>query len=67
MMNETAATLAIPMWLIGIVMPLSAILGVLGVFDSLRNRRDFIALDDPAKGTPELNLAEKAKPMAESN
>jgi TRAP-type C4-dicarboxylate transport system permease small subunit len=65
MMNETAATLAIPMWLIGIVMPLSALLGVLGIFDSLRNRRHLIALDHPAQCSPELNLAEKATSTTE--
>jgi C4-dicarboxylate transporter DctQ subunit len=43
-MNETAATLAIPMWMIGMVMPLSAILAILGIIESLRSRRELIAL-----------------------
>ncbi len=43
-MNETAATLAVPMWAIGMVMPLSAALAILGIVASLRARRDLIAL-----------------------
>lgn len=49
MMNETAATLPIPMWLIGMVMPVSAVIAILAIIDSLRSRRDLIAL-------PELGL-----------
>ncbi|MCQ4633482.1 MULTISPECIES: TRAP transporter small permease [Shinella] len=49
MMNETAATLPIPMWVIGMVMPVSAAIAILAIFDSLRRRRDLIAL-------PELGL-----------
>lgn len=64
-MNETAATLAVPMWIIGTVMPVSALLAVLAIFESLRNRRDLIALADPAQGMPELILAEEAKPAVE--
>jgi C4-dicarboxylate transporter DctQ subunit len=48
MMNETAATLAIPMWVIGIVMPVSAVLAVLAIIESLRTRRDLIALPEDA-------------------
>ena len=43
-MNETAATLAIPMWVIGMVMPISAVLAILAIVESLRTRRDLIAL-----------------------
>ncbi len=49
MMNETAATLPIPMWLIGMVMPVSAVIAILAIVESLRTRRDLIAL-------PELGL-----------
>ncbi|RJG40714.1 TRAP transporter small permease [Mesorhizobium sp. DCY119] len=48
MMNETAATLAIPMWVIGIIMPVSAVLAVLAIIESLRTRRDLIALPEDA-------------------
>nr|WP_097142501.1 TRAP transporter small permease [Rhizobium subbaraonis] len=64
-MNETAATLGVPMWVIGTVMPASALLAVLAILESLRYRRDLIALADPAQGMPELILAEEAKPAAE--
>lgn len=46
MMNETAATLIVPMWLIGMIMPVSALLAVLAVFKSLRTRRGLIELPD---------------------
>lgn len=65
MMNETAATLAIPMWLIGTIMPLSSILAVLAIVESLRTRRDLIELPDPLQGMPELLLAEDAMPKSE--
>lgn len=65
MMSETAATLALPMWLIGTIMPVSAVLAVLGIVESLRTRRDLIELADPAQGMPELTLAESATPKPE--
>lgn len=65
MMNETAATLAVPMWLIGMIMPISAILAVLGIVESLRTRRDLIELADPAQSMPEIGLAESAMPNLE--
>lgn len=49
MMNETAATLPVPMWLIGMVMPVSAVIAILAIVESMRSRRDLIAL-------PELGL-----------
>lgn len=58
-MNETAATLAIPMWMIGMVMPLSAVLAVLGIVESLRTRRDLIALPGASPvmaGIPEADV-----------
>jgi C4-dicarboxylate transporter DctQ subunit len=42
MMNETAATLVVPMWVIGIVMPMSALIAVLAILESLRTRRELI-------------------------
>jgi len=42
-MNETAATLVIPMWLIGTIMPISAVLAVFAIIDSLRTRYTLIA------------------------
>lgn len=65
MMSETAATLAVPMWLIGTIMPLSSILAVLAIIESLRTRRDLIELPDPLQGMPELRLVESAKPKTE--
>ncbi len=59
MMNETAATLAIPMWMIGAVMPLSAILAILGIVVSLRWRRELIALPGASPvlaGIPEADV-----------
>ncbi|NTJ41040.1 TRAP transporter small permease [Agrobacterium larrymoorei] len=55
MMNETAATLPIPMWVIGMVMPVSAVIAILAVLDSLRSRRDLIAL--PELGIPAGEIA----------
>ena len=46
MMNETAATLVVPMWVIGSVMPISALLTIAAIFESLRTRRKQIALPD---------------------
>lgn len=55
MMNETAATLPIPMWLIGMVMPVSAAIAILAIIDSLQSRRDLIAL--PELGLPAGEIA----------
>ena len=58
-MNETAATLAIPMWVIGMVMPLSALLAILGIVVSLRTRHDLIALPGASPilaGIPEADV-----------
>lgn len=55
LMNETAATLPVPMWLIGMVMPVSAIIAVLAIIDSLHKRRDLIAL--PELGLPVGEIA----------
>lgn len=58
-MHETAATLAIPMWMIGIVMPLSAVLAILGIIESLRSRRQLIALPGASPilaGIPEADV-----------
>ena len=45
MMNEMIATLGWPSWVIGIVMPLSAVLSILCLIDSLATHRDLIALE----------------------
>ncbi|MBS7544754.1 TRAP transporter small permease [Ancylobacter oerskovii] len=50
MMNEEAATLPIPMWVVGLVMPVSSVIAILAIVDSLRRRRDLIAL--PEMGLP---------------
>jgi C4-dicarboxylate transporter, DctQ subunit len=50
MMNEAAATLAIPMWVIGLIMPISAVLAILAILESLRTSRNLIAL--PEMGVP---------------
>lgn len=58
MMNETAATLAIPMWLIGVVMPASSVIAILAIVESLRTRRDLIEVGEngmPVGGIPETN------------
>lgn len=47
MMRETAATVPIPMWVIGLIMPVSAIVAILAIIDSLYTRRDLIALPEP--------------------
>lgn len=59
MMNETAATLAVPMWVIGIVMPLSAILAILAIIESLRTRYDLIAIGDLTPAIPEADVVSK--------
>lgn len=49
MMNETFATLAIPTWIVGLMMPISAIIGILAVLSSVKNYRDVIdAMVSPA-------------------
>lgn len=55
MMNETAATLPIPMWFIGMIMPVSAVIAVLAIVESLRSRRELIAL--PELGLPAGEIA----------
>ena len=55
MMNETAATLPLPMWVIGLVMPVSSVIAMLAIVDSLRTRRDLIALPEP--GLPPGEIA----------
>lgn len=55
MMNETAATLAIPMWVIGLIMPVSALLAILGIVDSLKTRRNQIALPEIGMAQPDVN------------
>lgn len=64
MMNETAATLAVPVWLIGTIMPLSAVLAILAIIQSLRKSRDLIEVLDTPHDVPELHLAQTsvAKP-----
>jgi TRAP-type C4-dicarboxylate transport system permease small subunit len=48
MMNETFATLAIPTWIVGLMMPVSAVIGILAVISSVKNYRDVI----DAKASP---------------
>lgn len=43
MMNETIATLAWPSWVIGLVMPVSAIVAAIGTLASLRDHLDVIS------------------------
>jgi TRAP-type C4-dicarboxylate transport system permease small subunit len=45
MMNEMIATLAWPSWVIGAVMPVSAIVAAIGTLGSLRDRRRVIAVE----------------------
>ena len=45
-MNETAATLATPMWVIGLVIPVSSVLALAAIVDSLMSSRDLIALPE---------------------
>lgn len=42
MMNETFATLSIPTWIVGLMMPVSALIGILAVISSVKNYRDVI-------------------------
>jgi C4-dicarboxylate transporter, DctQ subunit len=48
-MNESIATLAMPSWVIGIVMPLSAIIATVGTVASLRDHRRAISLESGAR------------------
>lgn len=47
MMNEEAATLPLPMWVIGIIMPLSSLIAILAIVESVRSRRELIAVPEP--------------------
>lgn len=58
MMSETAATLPMPMWTIGMIMPISAVVAVLAIIDSLRTRRDLIALPEPGLPVGEIAPAD---------
>ena len=50
MMNEETATLPIPMWIIGLILPISAVLAILAILESLKSSRNLIAL--PEVGIP---------------
>ena len=58
MMNEVAATLPIPMWVIGLIMPISSVVAILAIINSLRNRRELIALPEPGLPAGELAHAD---------
>ncbi len=47
-MNERIATLGIPSWVVGVVLPVSALLSVFGLFQSVRTRRAVLAADESA-------------------
>lgn len=47
MMNEVSATVPLPMWVIGMVMPVSSVIAILAIIDSVRNRRELIATPEP--------------------
>lgn len=51
-MNETIATLGWPSWVIGIVIPASAVIAILCTFASLRDHKAAIALSDSGTTTP---------------
>lgn len=57
MMNEETATLPIPMWVIGLIMPISAILAILAILESLKTNRDLIALPEVG-APPQVDLKE---------
>ena len=46
--NERIATLGIPSWVVGVVLPVSALLSVFGLFQSVRTRRAVLAADESA-------------------
>jgi C4-dicarboxylate transporter, DctQ subunit len=50
MMNEETATLPIPMWIIGLILSISAVLAILAILESLKSSRNLIAL--PEVGIP---------------
>lgn len=45
-MNEQIATLGVPSWVVGVVLPASAVLSIFGLFQSLKTRRAAIAAVD---------------------
>ena len=47
-MNEQIATLGWPSWVIGVVVPASAVLSIVGLWQSLQTRRSVIAATDGA-------------------
>jgi C4-dicarboxylate transporter, DctQ subunit len=57
MMNEETATLAIPMWVIGLVVPISAVIAILAILESLRTSRDLIAIPEIVS-VPQVDLDE---------
>jgi TRAP-type C4-dicarboxylate transport system permease small subunit len=57
MMNEETATLPIPMWMIGLIIPISAGLAILAILASLKTSRDLIALPKPGE-TLQVDLDE---------
>jgi C4-dicarboxylate transporter, DctQ subunit len=50
MMNETIATLGLPSWVIGAVIPVSALVAIACTLASLRDSRHIIAADDDGDG-----------------
>jgi C4-dicarboxylate transporter, DctQ subunit len=67
MMNETAATLAVPMWVIGLIMPISAVVAILAIVESVRTRRELIAVSDagmPPIHIPEADVFEQKGPTS---
>ena len=60
MMNEEAATLPIPMWVIGLVMPVSSVIAILAIVDSLRRRRELIALPEAGRARAVVRGAPRA-------
>lgn len=55
-MNEAAATLATPMWMIGVIIPLSAVLGFAAIVESLRQHRDRIELPEGLQPLADADL-----------
>nr|WP_295982328.1 TRAP transporter small permease [uncultured Agrobacterium sp.] len=55
-MNEAAATLATPMWMIGVIIPLSAALGIAAIVESLRQHRDRIELPEGLQPLADADL-----------
>lgn len=54
MMGETIATLAVPMWVVGLIMPICALVALLGLKASLDSRRTIIdtRIEDRASSAP---------------